>query len=121
MGTNCEDVYLGFECKRLQVTRKRKMYPLVGEYVSSGMIRWIEERYGPTHFQGGMIAYVLDGDADGAVRRVDAHIRGKREGLKMASSGLAKSSARRQEDCIRETIHQLGDRQFLMHHVFLAC
>jgi ACT domain-containing protein len=115
-----EEVYLAFECKRLNVMLKDGLRSLASEYVSQGMMRFITEQYSINLPEGGMIGYVLNGDVNDAMNKIDKSIRNKCTELNMEPpGGLVASSIIPENEQIQETLHHL-DADFLMHHVFLA-
>ena len=73
------------ECKRLDPFEKPKQ--LRGEYVRSGMNRFIAGRYGRGHDIDFMIAYVIRGDESSAMRDVNVYLQ----------------SVGRHESCLRTT------------------
>jgi hypothetical protein len=116
-----EEVYLAFECKRLNVRWDGKRDSLASEYVDDGMMRFVSGQYAPGGAAGGMIGYVLDGDVPHAVRCVDRRVIESHEKLRMAPpGGLRTSGIRPDSDACRESEHGLDSGPFLIHHLFLA-
>lgn len=118
-----EEVYFAFECKRLYAWASGGWDALASKYVSDGMLRFMKGQYAAKMSQGGMIGYVLNGNCDKAKRQVEKSIVDQQVQLRMtAPARLEISSIRSSIDDIRETVHDLGrNRQFRLHHVFLAC
>lgn len=116
-----EDVYFAFECKRLRIPYPNGCRPNNSEYVQEGMLRFIEAQYAHGLEQGGMIAYVMDGDTASAIMGVSTAIRRRQGDLKMVpGEGLLRSSIEPDREEARETRHHLQVRAFKMHHLFLA-
>ncbi len=66
------DIYLAYECKRLNEVRKDGRRSLAGRYVKHGLSRFVEEQYAEGLPVACMLGYVLDGDlvyAESNVRR----------------------------------------------------
>ena len=62
-----EDVFLIYECKRLNVTYPSgKRASLAGDYIEQGMMRFVTGQYARELPFGAMLGYVLDGDVDRA-------------------------------------------------------
>ncbi len=117
-----EEVYFSFECKRLNVLEQGKRRALAPEYVTEGMMRYVNGKYAVTMKDGGMIGYVLDGNCPHAVQLVEQNIQSRHKELQMTPPGrLSRSSVRGDSEIVRETIHELNAaRRFRLHHLFLA-
>lgn len=117
-----EEVYLAFECKRLNVAANGGRRSLAPEYVTEGMMRFVTGQYAGAVQHGGMIGYVLDGRRDDAIGLVGQNIASRATELGMNSpAGLDPSRLRPAADHVRETNHALRlSRPLTLHHVFLA-
>ena len=117
-----EEVYLAFECKRLNVIHSGTRRSLAPEYVTEGMMRFVTGKYAGTMRHSGMIGYVLDGRRDDAIRLVGRNVGTRATQLCMATpADLAPSTLRPQAAPVRETTHQPASSRFvLIHHLFLA-
>ena len=63
----------------------------------------------------------MDGKTGKAIPSVGKLIKNKRLSLKLAkNTGLERSSVMRNSQNTRETRHILKDREFTIHHIFLA-
>lgn len=116
------DVYFAFECKRLNVCRKNgKIRSLADKYVSEGMMRFVGKSLQYAHGlkEGGMIGYIMDGKVETAVESVDINIKKHLTELQMQPTTGLKSSSKISSIYVKETLHLLPDRQFIIHHVFL--
>ncbi|TDU62537.1 hypothetical protein EI77_04638 [Prosthecobacter fusiformis] len=121
-GVNKPWPYYTIECKRLYVTRlDARVDTLIDQYVTShqGMRCFIDQRYATDLSYGAMLGYVFDGDVTKArdqvaqfIRRhyVDLQVQGEGE---MLPSGL-------QIEGVHETRHLIGDKDFVIHHLFIA-
>ncbi len=115
-----EDVYFAFECKRLNVPTKRGCKTLAREYVDQGMMRFVRGQYASRLRHGGMIGYVMNGDCSRAVGSLDRFVRDQRTSLMaLRPYGLSESLVVRANPSVRQTYHQLSNRSFHIHHVFL--
>ena len=116
-----EQVYFAFECKRLNVVyRSGKRNTLAPAYVKLGMMRFINSKYASHLNEGGMIGYVMDRDLASAIKAVDNNVVRNRAAVKMKPpGGLGTSSVLPADPSTKETVHDLGARKFIIHHVFL--
>ena len=118
-----EDIYFCLECKRLNVIKDGKPRAYASQYVNAGMIRFITGQYSKAVHHGGMLAYVLDGDVDRAMKNVEANIRKTRKALNMTAEGtLLASTILSTDRRARETEHQRAHETelFRLHHLFMA-
>ncbi len=116
-----EDVYLCFECKRLNALMGAETRPLGGEYVSKGMMRFVTGQYSSAVTDGGMIGYVLDGRLKAAIENVRSNIKRNRDELRLTKPPELKASGvLTGVNNARETEHDLGGLMTL-HHLFLSC
>jgi hypothetical protein len=117
------DVYFAFECKRLNVQAKRgKAASLASEYVGiNGMMRFVgvSPQYAKGLKQGGMIGYVMDGKTENAIKAVEKQIKKQYVNLQMRSSTGLSPSSQSPKNLIRESLHDLPNQEFTLHHVFL--
>jgi hypothetical protein len=117
-----EEVYFAFECKRLYALVSGAIRALAGEYVSEGMMRFVEGRYASRMQDGGMIGYVLDGTSERARLQVAVAIASSASKLLLSpGTGLDASVLRPANADLRLTSH-VGPRAggFRLHHVFLG-
>ena len=118
-----EDIYFCLECKRLNVRGENGIRPFFVEYVRFGMFRFVRGQYANSVRHGGMLAFVLDGDAVGAIAGVEINIRNLSSDLGMDNSAALSASTVRPTDArIRETRHRRGQHAdpFIIHHLFMA-
>lgn len=64
------EVYLAYECKRLNVRHNGRRSSLATPYVSEGVMRFVTEQYAERLPMGCMLGYVIDGDVAFALKRV---------------------------------------------------
>lgn len=118
-----EDIYFCLECKRLNVqTTKGETRPLTSEYITHGMLRFVRGQYAKRVWHGGMLAYVLDSNVNGAIDNVQYLIKKRFDELNMEAPGdLLLSSIRPTEAGMRETRHlrQHSPEIFQIHHYFV--
>lgn len=117
-----EHVYFCLECKRLNVFTAGGVRPYASEYVRFGMLRFIMGQYATHVRNGGMLAYVLDGDVRAAIANVEQNIQTNLDELGMDAPGRFRASAILSDDeRIRETRHrrQYSAAPFIIHHLFM--
>ena len=118
-----ENIYFCLECKRLNViSAQGKKSALTSEYITHGMLRFVRGQYAKRVKHGGMLAYVLDCNVDGAIVNVQNLIKKRFEELQMEPPGeLLLSSIRPTEAGMRETRHsrQHSSENFQIHHYFV--
>lgn len=115
-----EEVYLSFEGKRLNVvgtdgTVQRR----TSEYISEGMMRYVSGQYATGLLEGGMLAYVMDGDGQGAIDALGTLVAKRCDELCVATATGLEASELRPSDAVRQTRHQLAERVIRLHHVVL--
>ena len=118
---NREDIYFCLECKRLNVVKDGKVRPYTSEYLTHGMLRFINGPYAARVSQGGMLGYVLDGNVAEAIRNVDGLMQKRHRELGMNPPGkFASSSILSSDFRVKETMHSRPGNldNFTIHHVF---
>ncbi len=112
--------YFSLECKLLNRTdRQGRWFSLAGEYVNEGVMRYVDEKYSGGE-NGGMIGYVMDGDTNKAIKRVNEAIENRKEKLGIEGEAeLKRSSIRPECQQTKETRHLIKNGQFTVHHIFL--
>ena len=118
-----ETIYFCLECKRLNVVDGGKVRPYASEYVRHGMTRFISGQYAPEVRQGGMLAYVMDGEVGQAIKNVCKNIRSRHKELGMNSPGaMLPSSIWPGNPNSRETkqVRPHNNLGFLLHHLFVV-
>lgn len=118
-----EDIYFCLECKRLNVISSNGVRPYFAEYVRFGMLRFVRGQYSRAVRNGGMLAFVLNGDVPGALNGVEENIRALHEDLHMAlPATFLVSSVRPTDARVRETLHVrvFTKEPFMIHHLFMA-
>ncbi len=68
------DVYLAYECKRLNELRPDGRRSLATRYVTEGVSRFVDGQYSEKLPVGCMLGYVMDGDVEYAVSTVRERI-----------------------------------------------
>lgn len=118
-----ENIYFCLECKRLNVRGEDGVRPYFAEYVRYGMLRFVRGQYASAVRNGGMLAFVLDGDVPSAIAGVEGIICMNHHDLGMNSPGLFQPSGVRPTDArARETRHRrvTNTEPFVIHHLFMA-
>lgn len=122
-GSSREDIYFCLECKRLHVTKNGTFSTLATEYVTQGMMRFINGKYSMTVNHGGMLGYVLNGNITQAINNVGSAIQNHHNDLRMIPPGeMLSSSLRPTDESVRETHHTRphSNISFYVHHIFAA-
>ena len=118
-----QEIYLCLEAKRLNAVISRVRRPLADEYVTEGMQRFVDGKYARFVLHGAMLAYVLDGDTDRAMRNIEQNIRNRVKQLCMdESGGFVTSTIRPDDPRIKETHHHRTHETavFRIHHLFMV-
>ncbi len=118
-----EDIYFCLECKRLNAATAGGFRSYATEYVDHGMLRFIRGQYASMVRNGGMVAYVLDGDLEGALEKVKAVVVRRQLDLGMtAPAEMRPSSSIPGIPSLKETRHvrKSESRNFLIHHLFVS-
>ena len=118
-----DEIYFCLECKRLNVRGEDGIRPYFAEYVRFGMLRFVRGRYASAVLNGGMLAYVLNGDVPSAMTGIEGNIRDRHRDLGMDPPGTFQPSGVRPTDpWARETRHRRTNipDSFVIHHLFMA-
>ena len=118
-----EDIYFCLECKRLNVIFDGRTRSYASEYVVFGVARFVSGQYASRVRHGGMLAYVLNGDAARAIVSVESNLRERHAVLGMEPPGaFAPSSIIVGDAKVKETHHRRGHDAvlFCLHHMFMA-
>lgn len=75
------EIYLAFECKRLNVRYEEARHSLAGKYVDEGLMRYVSAQYARALPLGAMLGYVMDGDLEWAMSQVAAALESRRAQL----------------------------------------
>ena len=99
-----DEVYFCLECKRINVPTRNRVRPYFAEYVRLGMFRFVSGQYANVVRNGGMLAFVLNGDVTSAITGIESNIKRLHESLGMDKPGeFERSSIRRSDPRVRET------------------
>ena len=118
-----QEIYLCVEAKRLNAVISGRRESLADKYVTEGMQRFIDGKYARFVRHGAMLAYVLDGDTDRAMKNVENNIRSRLTELRMdKNSGFLASTIRPADPLTKETHHTRAHEMavFRIHHLFAA-
>jgi hypothetical protein len=118
-----EEVYLCLEAKRLNAIISGRRESLADKYVTERMQRFVNAKYARCVRHGALLAYVLDGKIDRAMKNVENNIRSRLTVLCMDENGGFVASTIRPEDAFaRETHHRRAHETnvFRLHHLFVA-
>ena len=116
-----EDIYFCLECKRLNVAYEKGVRPYASEYLTFGMLCFIEGKYAAQVRNGGMLGYVLDDNVEQAIQNISRLIQKRHEQLRMQPPGeMMQSSILPEYTSIWETRHcrSIKPANFLIHHIF---
>jgi hypothetical protein len=118
-----QEMYLCLEAKRLNAVVSGVRRSLADEYVREGMQRFVAGKYARFVRHGAMLAYVLDGDTNRAMKNVENNIRNRLTELRMDKPGGFRDSTIRSADpLVKETHHHRAHQTevFRIHHLFAA-
>jgi len=120
-GSCDEHVYFSVECKRLHVTFPNGHFDsLARQYVEDGMFRYFNGQYATDLSKGGMLGYVMDGNAEAAKMNIKNAIESRRWMLHMKSGLGLEPSFITDNNLVKETHHSCpGKTLFILHHIFL--
>jgi len=79
------DIYIAYECKRLNLTHKGKWSSLAGKYTAEGLARYVNAQYAKKLPVGCMLGYVMDGNIPNAHQSVIKSINKNKKTLKTKS------------------------------------
>ena len=116
-----EEIYSCLECKRLNVAYNKGVRTYASEYLTFGMLCFIEGKYAAQVRHGGMLGYVLDDNVAQAMQSVSRLIRRRHKQLRMQPPGeMMRSSILPEDTRLRETHHfrPFKPEDFLIHHIF---
>ncbi|MFA6412084.1 MAG: hypothetical protein WCW53_05250 [Syntrophales bacterium] len=115
------EVYFAIEAKRLHVySPKGQFISGYSDYINEGMMRFILGQYAPFMENGAMLAYVFNGQTDSARAGVGKAIQKKAIELRLVPPKQLIKSLLLPDSSIDETRHDLVNRSFTIHHLFLA-
>ena len=117
--TNSREIYLAYECKKLNVTgadgaRRSQAGAYVGE---AGMMRFVTEKYSENLPVGCMLGYVMDGDWSFAYARIEAAIMAEKQSLGLQGPLKAESPIDPAQRFV--TKHTRNGKWIEMHHALL--
>jgi hypothetical protein len=117
-----QEIYFCLEAKRLNAVVSGVRRSLADEYVKEGMQRFVERKYARFVLHGAMLAYVLDGDTDRAMKNVENNIHSRLTELRMEKNGgFVASTIRPDDPLVKETRHRAHETAvFRIHHLFMA-
>lgn len=75
------EIYLAFECKRLSVGYPAGRESLAGKYAEDGVMRYVKAQYAQRLPMGAMLGYVMDGDSEWVMERLEKALRQRSEAL----------------------------------------
>lgn len=117
-----EYIYFCLECKRLNVRTADGVRPYSSEYVRFGMLRFVRGQYARVVRNGGMLAYVLDGNVPAAVANIEGTIQARLAELGMDAPGRFRvSGIFPNDERVQETRHRrlISTEPFIIHHLFM--
>ncbi|TWT81338.1 hypothetical protein CA13_27900 [Planctomycetes bacterium CA13] len=117
-----ESIYFALECKRInarQADGSTRRY--FSEYVKEGMMRFVTGQYSHSVEHGGMLAFVLDGDVEGAIKGILKNIEAKRTMLRLIEKEIQPSRFEPKHANMRETRHtrEVAAGEVLIQHFFM--
>ena len=117
-------VYFAWECKKICDKSFNKEYGnFTSQYVTEGMLRFLDEIYAPDVRDAGMLAYVLGGTVSNIVADINASLEHPRRTRKLLSSDYLSpaSSIATFSDVYRSHHTRFKSQTSLcLHHLFLS-
>ncbi len=80
------EVYLAFECKRLNVRYADGRRSQAGKYADEGLMRYVSAQYARALPLGAMLGYVMDGDVEWVVGQLAAALESRAPQLRLDGS-----------------------------------
>ena len=77
------ELYIAYECKRLNINYKDKTLSLATPYVKEGLTRFVDEKYAATLPVGCMLGYVIDGNTTNAKSKIYSAINENKSDIKL--------------------------------------
>jgi hypothetical protein len=117
-----EYIYFCLECKRLNVRSADGVRSYASEYVRFGMRRFVTGQYASIVRNGGMLAFVLDGNVPTAIANVEGNMKSRLSELGMDAPGtFLISGILPNDERVRETRHRRLNttESFVIHHLFM--
>lgn len=122
--TDYNQIYFAWECKRVGDKRVDGKYAvLVPEYITEGILRFIDEEYAAGLGDAGMLGYVLDGDVTNIVNDINGSMCHPRRTRPLpAADRLALAPAIGTFKDVYQSSHErvVGQRPIRLHHLFLT-
>ena len=112
------NIYLAYECKRLNDVRKDGRRSLAREYVTHGLSRFIAEQYAEGLPLACMLGYVLDGDVEYAESNVRARITEVREAVGLVTEPRDAAPIGESRRFLSRHRRQSGDEIEVRHALF---
>jgi len=116
-----QTVYFAVECKRLHVQTQSGFKHLAAQYVTQGLQRFVDGKYGEGLPCGGMLGYVMDNRIDAAFNRVKDQIRARRNKLRMPKTNALRLPSTVLSSCAHsaDTFHRCKDGKKIIHHLLV--
>jgi len=120
---NYSEVYFAWECKRVGDKRVNKKYAsLISEYITDGMLRFLDEDYSVGLNNAGMLGYVLAGDVTNIVHDINTSMHHPRRARPLPTSDhLMPAPAVGTFRDVYRSYHQrtVSQKPVRLHHLFL--
>jgi len=117
-------IYFAWECKRVGDKRVDENYAaLIPEYVTEGILRFIDGKYAAGLNDAGMLGYVLDGDVTNIVNDINGSMCHPRRTRPLpAADHLTLAPAIGTFKDVYQSSHErvVGQRPIRLHHLFLT-
>lgn len=116
-----QTVYFAVECKRLHVKTQSGFKHRAAEYVSQGLQRFVDGKYGEGLPCGGMLGYVMDNRIDDAFERVKGQIKARKRKLRMPKRNAIRLPSSVLSLCAHsaDTFHRCKDGKKIIHHLLV--
>jgi hypothetical protein len=119
---NRQTVFFTVECKRLHVTTASGFKHKCDDYFVDGVQRFVDGRYSKGLPSGGMLGYVMDGQMDKAMSRVQSEALRRAAALQMGSPPRFSTPSKVLADHAwsADSVHDRADGAFALHHALVS-
>lgn len=116
-----DEEYFGIECKRVSSVTKGKDNDLATKYVTEGIMRFVKGIYSSGHDFAAMLGFVIDGQTDDCVNRIQKRINARIEEINLQENWIKEENFGQYEHLYR-TRHQQKNHNnsITLLHLFVS-
>ncbi|HAC64246.1 MAG TPA: hypothetical protein DCF68_12070 [Cyanothece sp. UBA12306] len=113
--------YFGIECKRVSSVTQGNNRNLATEYVTNGIMRFVKGIYSPNHDFAAMLGFVIDGNIDNCVNRIQRRINDRTQILNLEENWITEDHFGNYQDLYRTRHGQIDlDNAITLLHLFVT-